>query len=193
MNVLIIYAHPNPNSYNHAILDSIEKSLRENNHLVRVKDLNQLNFDPVLDQHSLELNLQGTCPDDIKKEQQDVNWADAMIFIHPVWWYGAPAILKGWIDRVFSQGFAFDIVVEDGVQGPKGILQHKKIMVIETTASAKVWLDKAPYQTMLPATFRFCGIRHSSVKTLYGIPYLSEEQRKDVLVEVGAFVCKELR
>lgn len=60
-----------------------------------------------------------------------VSWADTIIVIHPIWWWGAPAILKGWVDRVFSHGFAYTY----GPKGPEGLLAGKKALVFTSSGS----------------------------------------------------------
>lgn len=102
MKVLTIFAHPNPKSFNRAVLDTVTGELRKKNAEVRVKDLYAMNFNPILSGSDFEQLLAGKVPDDIAAEQADVTWADVLIFIYPIWWIGQPAILKGWLDRVMT-------------------------------------------------------------------------------------------
>ena len=71
----------------------------------------------------------GNIPEDIKTEQDHVKWADVITFVNPVWWVGLPAVLKGYVDRVFSYGFACESV--DGA--PRGPLNGKKALLFCTT------------------------------------------------------------
>ena len=107
MNVLVVYAHPNPESFNKSILELVQAEFANRGDDVRVRDLYTEKFDPVLDESQLVLQTGGGIPADIKCEQDHVQWADAIVLIYPLWWFDRPAILKGWFDRVFTNGFAF--------------------------------------------------------------------------------------
>src|SRR5690606_28064634 len=130
---LIVIAHPNPNSFNQAIKARLVAELEAQNHQVRIRDLYTLGFDPVL---SLEELLrydsqEGELPADVKAEQEEILWAENLIYIYPTWWWSMPAVMKGYFDRVFVPGFAF----ESGDQGINGLLEGKKAWIIQTTGS----------------------------------------------------------
>ncbi|MCB1823075.1 MAG: NAD(P)H-dependent oxidoreductase, partial [Candidatus Competibacteraceae bacterium] len=126
MNILLVYAHPNPRSFNRALLETIDAELRERGHATCIRDLYQMRFRSVLDGEDLIRNWRGDLPDDIRQEQEAIRWAQGLVFIYPIWWFGPPAILKGWIDRVFVRKFAFDFT-ESGMQG---LLTHEKALII---------------------------------------------------------------
>lgn len=107
MNHLIVYAHPHEDSFNHAILNTAADALRANGHEVTIRDLYKLNFNPVLTSADTSAMRAGNTPDDIKTEQAHLAKADVISFIYPFWWTGLPAILKGYVDRTFSYGFAY--------------------------------------------------------------------------------------
>src|SRR5690349_25065224 len=115
MNVLLVYAHPEPRSLNGALKDFAAARLEASGHAVQVSDLYAMNwkasldasdsvvppigkrFDPSLDsKHAFENGLQS---EDIAREQQKLLWADAVILQFPLWWFSMPAILKGWVER----------------------------------------------------------------------------------------------
>jgi NAD(P)H dehydrogenase (quinone) len=102
MKHLIIYAHPNANSLNGQLKNILVEHLEQNSHELVVRDLYQLNFDPVLSLEDMAGQRAGIVADDVKQEQEYITWADCITFIHPIWWTGLPAIMKGYIDRVFS-------------------------------------------------------------------------------------------
>lgn len=123
MNVLIVFAHPDGQSLNGALKDITVGILEQNGHKVEVSDLYKKKFKAIADQddflvlknpmrfnyiseqyHALKNN---TFAADIVEEQRLVTWADLIIFQYPMWWTDAPAILKGWFDRVFSYSFAY--------------------------------------------------------------------------------------
>lgn len=125
MNVLVIYSHPNPASFNSAILGVVKDELARRDVSVKVKDLYAMNWNPVLSNFDLEQMAAGMVPDDIAREQEDVSWADLLIFISPVWWYSVTAIMKGYIERVMSLGFAY----EETDQGARGLMQGKRALL----------------------------------------------------------------
>ncbi len=148
VNVLIIYAHPNPSSFNAAIFNHVQKGLQETNHSVTVLDLYKEQFDPVLVFNEEETARYRTL----------VEEADTLLFIYPIWWWGMPAILKGFIDRIFVAGFAYKY---EGAL-PKGLLQGKKAWVINTLDSP-LWYVALLYRSadwimMKRGILRFCGI-----------------------------------
>jgi len=105
MNVLIVYANPNPKSFSHAILDTLDQALREKGHDTRINDLYQSGYKVIMDQEDMSMIYgEKKIPDDIIQEQQKVAWAQGLALIYPVWWFGPPAIVKGWIDRTFQNG-----------------------------------------------------------------------------------------
>ncbi|BDR57378.1 NAD(P)H-dependent oxidoreductase [Xylocopilactobacillus apis] len=127
MRILIIYSYPNHKSLNYSILKTARDNLKLNND-VKVLDLYQDNFDPALkfDQEHPR-HLLNDDPS-TKKYRDLVTWADEIVFIFPIWWAGVPAILKGFIDRVFVQGFAYQYEGKRMV----GLLKNKKAWIITT-------------------------------------------------------------
>jgi NAD(P)H dehydrogenase (quinone) len=113
-----------------------------------------------------------------------VSWAEGLVFVYPVWWFGLPAALKGWIDRVFLQGFAFAFTAE----GPKGLLRHKKALVLNTTGGPEENYDAAKakeiyIRPMTDGTLRFCGIPDVQHKTFFAVPYVPQGVREAMLAE----------
>jgi len=123
MRVLIVHAHPEPQSFNGAMTAVAAAALENAGHPVVVSDLYRMRFDPVSDRRNFtsvanpaRLKLQdeeahasahdGFAPD-LQAEMDKVAWCDALVLQFPLWWLGPPAILKGWIDRVFALGRAY--------------------------------------------------------------------------------------
>ncbi|MCK5921744.1 MAG: NAD(P)H-dependent oxidoreductase, partial [Methylococcales bacterium] len=171
MNILITYTHPAPKSFNHALLETVEKSLKEAGHTVRVKDLYAMpDFKVTLDGADFGQIMAGQTPADIKKEQEDVLWADGLVFIYPIWWFTMPAMLKGWIDRVMLNGFAFEYTDT----GARGLLTHKKALVIQTTGAPEMMLEQNKAVALLERPFtdgilRFVGINNIDYKAFFGV------------------------
>lgn len=159
MKVLVIYAHPNKESFNGAVLDNIQHGLESGKHEYKILDLYAEEFDPVLkfSNHEERKNLHN---DSATKKYRDlVTEAEHVIFIYPVWWYGPPAILKGFIDRVFVTGFAYTNVGRI----PKGLLTNKTAWVITTTGSPKWYTGlfrlNADWFIMKRAVLKFVGFK----------------------------------
>lgn len=144
MNVLIVYSHPSPTSLNAALKNTAVSTLEKLGHSVKVSDLYEMKFNPIADQNDFTelknpekfsyINEQyfasqnRTFSKDILEEQDKLTWADYVIFQFPMWWTEAPAILKGWFDRVFAYGFAYGPGAYD-----QGKLRGKKAMLSFTT------------------------------------------------------------
>ena len=102
MTHLIIYAHPNKQSFNHAILQRTVKASNKLGVETVVRDLYNLNFNPVLSWEEVKAAGQGIIPSEIQFEQQLITQAKLFTLIYPLWWMGFPAILKGYLDRLFG-------------------------------------------------------------------------------------------
>lgn len=187
MNVLIVYAHPNPKSFNHAVLETVREGLAEAGHSVRVKDLYAEGIKANLDASDFESFFGGKTPEDVLRQQADVSWAEGLVFVYPIWWFSTPGILKGWVDRVFSKGFAYDF----GEAGPVGLLRHRKALVLNTTGGAEATYEAQGMKPVLTVpmtagTLGFCGIRDVSSRTYFAVPSATDEERKAMLAEARA-------
>ena len=119
MKISLILAHPNKNSFNHAIANTALDALKMEGHTVFFHDLYQEGFDPVLPSDEIE---KGTnLPSNIKKYCNELIESEGIIIVHPNWWGQPPALLKGWVDRVFRPGIAYEFLEGDKGEGaPKG-------------------------------------------------------------------------
>jgi len=153
MNVLLVYAHPEPTSLNGALKDFAVQRLQAAGHQVQVSDLYAMRWKPTLDaQDSLDgadgnrfdpsLDSQhafanGRQSADIAAEQDKLRWADVVLLQFPLWWFSMPAILKGWVDRVYAYGFAYGVGEHSdlrwGDRYGEGTLAGKRAMLIVTT------------------------------------------------------------
>jgi len=158
MNYLVIYAHPNPLSLNHTLKETVVNTLTLAGHNVVVRDLNAIGFNPVLSLDDMAGQRAGIVTPDVATEQQHIQWADCLVFIYPIWWTGLPAIVKGYIERVFSYGFAYSY--NTGVQ--EGLLKGKKVLIINTHGKTHAeyeanGLGQALSQTSDAGIFIYCG------------------------------------
>ena len=193
MKYLIVYAHPNPKSFNHAILETISQELQKKKREFTVRDLYRIGFNPVLSTKDLLAIQNGAVPKDIKKEQNYISKADTLIFIFPIWWSAMPAILKGYIDRVFSLGFAYDITEDEVI----GLLKGKKVFIVTTTGASKEDYEKMGAFKMMNmsidmAIFQFSGMKVIGHKYFSSVPNVSQQDRKKMLKELKLLVKEKL-
>lgn len=158
MKNLIIYAHPNSGSLNHFFKQTIIETLQESNQEIEVRDLYEISFNPVLSLNDMSGQRMGKVADEVKTEQDFIVWADRIIFVYPIWWTGMPAIMKGYIDRVFSYGFAYRY--DQGIQ--KGLFKGKKAIIVNShgksnTEYEAMGMDKALSLTSDTGIFKYCG------------------------------------
>ena len=149
MNVLIVYAHPEPTSFNGAMKDLAVATLTAQGHRVEVSDLYAMGWNAVagpadidgpraetarfsLAREQTVAMENGTIAADIAAEQAKLTRADMVILQFPVWWFGMPAILKGWADRVFARGFAY----LPGRKYDTGMFKGKLALVAATTGTS---------------------------------------------------------
>ncbi len=144
-NVLIVHAHHEQGSFNGALTQRAREVLARLGHEVVVSDLYAMGFDPVSDRRNfttvkdakylkqqreeVHASKEGGFAEDIAKEMEKVERCDAMIFQFPLWWFGMPAILKGWVDRVFASGRVYGY----GKWYENGAFKGKRAMVSMTT------------------------------------------------------------
>jgi NAD(P)H dehydrogenase (quinone) len=160
MKHLIIYCHPNPNSLNSYLKKILAAHFEENNHEVIVRDLYALNFNPILSLEDMAGQRKGLVAPDVLSEQEFIREADCITFVHPIWWTGLPAVMKGYIDRVFTYGFAYRY--DQGIQ--KGLLADKKVVIINTHGKSKteyqqMGMDKALLLTADKGIYSYSGLK----------------------------------
>ncbi len=108
MRALVVYCHPRGESFTAAVRDVVMRKLAEAGAEVRLRDLYAEGFQPVLtaSEHEGYLDTPKN-REPVERDCRDLEWCDTLIFVYPTWWYGLPAMLKGWLDRVFLPDLAF--------------------------------------------------------------------------------------
>ncbi|WP_071394976.1 NAD(P)H-dependent oxidoreductase [Bacillus tuaregi] len=187
MKHLIIYAHPNHESLNHAILDKTAIVLEKLGHDYVIRDLYMMEFQPVLTLNDMTAIRAGTMPKDIQQEQEYIREAEVLTFIYPIWWTGLPAIVKGYVDRVFAEGFAYGI----GEKGHIPLLTEKKGLIINTQGHPNDVYDAMGMTEGMKATsdigiLDFVGIEPMEHLFFGSIGTLSEDENKGILKKVEA-------
>lgn len=157
MRVFIVFAHPEPQSLGGSLLRATVKELEAEGHEVQVSDLYAMHWKIQVDRSDFpklaadarlrvayasgEATFSDTLTDDVKREQEKLMWADTVILQFPLWWYSMPAILKGWVDRVYSMGFAYGIGEHNdkrwGDRYGEGQMLGKRAMVVVTVGGWK--------------------------------------------------------
>jgi len=109
MHALIVVGHHDPQSLTHALARQVVEGLASAGHTGEIADLASEGFDPRfgLADHAVH-RRQAAPPADVLKEQARIDRADALVLVFPIYWWSLPALLKGWVERVFSNGWAFD-------------------------------------------------------------------------------------
>lgn len=201
MNVLIVHAHPEPASFNGAMTRHAVAVLADAGHEVSVSDLYTMNFDPVSDRRNFTtvadakvLRLQteeahashhNSFVPELQSEMDKVARADLLILQFPIWWLGMPAIMKGWIDRVFAVGRAYG----GGRYFDGGIFRGKRAMCSVTVGGPKeVYSERGVYaeveDILFPihrGIFGFTGFTVIEPFVVYGPNRISQDERKEYL------------
>lgn len=194
-NVLLVYAHPYKNSRNHALRGTICQGLENAGFSVLLSDLYDLGFHAcagpadLLGEAALSGNFRksqrqayerGEFAPDIALEQQKIKQADAVIFQFPMWFFGMPAILKGWFDRVLTKGFAYGQDMEYESGGMRG----KLASVVMTTAAPMCDYTEhgkhGPLADILYPLLRcqlpYVGFNVAAPEVLYGVEGLGDQE-----------------
>jgi NAD(P)H dehydrogenase (quinone) len=191
MNHLIISAHPSEKSFSNYVASNLVSKSIENGWEVIWHDLYKSGFNPVLSPSDLQLLKDGVTPMDIKTEQQKIASAEIISVIYPLWWASFPGILKGYIDRVLSNGFAFQY----GKGGASGLLTEKKV-ILHTTMGNTVeeyqekGLIEAFKRSQGDEVFGFCGM---DVVGHYFYPQitLADEAQRDLFLSKALKVYQQ--
>lgn len=189
VKTLIVFAHPNPNSFNGAIRKRAEEEAKRAGGEVKVHDLNAMNFRPILLVDDFNELFSGRVPADVQPLQEDITWADNLVLVFPTWWSGVPAIMKGYFDRVLTNGFAYRY----GRNGVEGLLAGKKAVVFQTTGTPGDILEpagttRAMQKALDDGTLSFCGIEVVAHEMFYAVTTASDEERQEMLERVGAAI-----
>ncbi|MFM9328120.1 NAD(P)H-dependent oxidoreductase [Paenibacillus mesotrionivorans] len=162
MKLLIIYTHPNHESLNGAFLQQVIKGAGENGKIeeVRVTDLYGEGFNPVLVFNKQKRRRDLDKDPELVPYWDNIRWADKIVFIYPIWWGRPPAMLMGFIDRIFVSGFGYR---SNGGLLPEGLLKGKSVVCISTMMGPalylRLWLNNAHKMLMRKALFNYVGMK----------------------------------
>lgn len=191
MRALVVYCHPRDDSFTAAVRDVVLAKLAAAGAETRLTDLYARDFRPVLTAAEWSGYLdcpQNTAP--VQRDVDDLRWCDTLIFVYPTWWYGLPAMLKGWLDRVLLPDVAFRMPDREGGVIRPG-LHHITRLGVFTTCGASRWLTwfvGAPgRRTLTRGVGLLC---HPRKRSVFAAHYLMDsstpESRARHLARVGA-------
>ena len=194
MKALVVYSHPCAESFNAAIRDTVVETLQKAGNEVRLTDLYAIDFNPVMDaRERREYHDEAINERPIKQHIEDLFWCDTLVFVYPTWWFGLPAMLKGWVERVFIPHRTFRIPTAG--ESMQGRIQHVRRIAVITTCGATWWISKMMGEPGRKTLLR--GIRalcHPRCKTLYLAQYKmdssTDEGRKSYLQTVEKRLLK---
>jgi putative NADPH-quinone reductase len=140
LRLLVVFAHPSEQSFGAALFRAATDALGRNGHELRIRDLYREGFDPVLRPEHWQVYL--TEPEAnvarVSGHVEDLRWAEGLVVIYPTWFYGPPAILKGWLERVWLPGVTFEVAPTPRARA-RGKLQNIRLFVGITTSGSPWW------------------------------------------------------
>ncbi len=194
MKALIVYCHPSATSFNHAVLETVTDELTQAGAETRVIDLYAERFQPSLTLEDWTDYEDTSCNTDrIGPHVESLQWCDALIFVYPTWWFGQPAMLKGWLDRVLVPGVAFTMPCPENKRFGH-TLKHIKHLGVFTTCGASFWLTKligSPGKRILMRGLR--ALCHDKARTVFAAHYRMDFSTADSRARHLACVRKKMR
>jgi putative NADPH-quinone reductase len=188
MHTLVILAHPYAKSFCHALYERVVLALEQAGHTVDRLHLDGEAFDPVMRGADLAVYAKGESADPaVAAYQARIDAAQQLVFIFPIWWEVMPALLKGFVDKVFTKGWAY----EPARLGVQGHLGHVRRAVVVTTMNTPKWAYRWLYgdavqRTLVRGTLRKCGVRKVQWVALSPVSHVTHARREAWLNQVGA-------
>ncbi len=192
----MVHAHPLPESFSTALFRAVLEAAEGAGHEVRALDLHAEGFDPVMGEEERRTYNDGGPPADpaLQRHVDRLLWAEGLLFIYPTWWYGQPAMLKGWLDRVWRPGVAFHA---DPAGGPiRPGLPQVRLLGVVTTLGASRWVWSAvmgaPGRKTILRGLRACmGLRCRTFwLALHDMDSASQVRRERFLAQVRARIAR---
>lgn len=190
MRLLLVYCHPDPASYGAALRQAAVEALRSAGHELREIDLYAQGFDPVFSAAEKATYLSDTNQNilGVAAHVEALRWAEGWVVIYPTWFYGAPAMLKGWLERVWLPGVSFRIAkAKQRTIG--GELQNIRLFVGITTSGSPWWWLKVigdPGRSLFMKGLRPLYARSCRMKwlQLYNMNHVTQAERQAFVAKV---------
>jgi len=203
MNVLIVHAHPEIQSFTTAMKDTAVHALTATGHTVQVSDLYQMHWNPVASAddfgfrsnpdylvYALEQRenyKKGTLAPDIAAELEKLKWCDLLILSFPIFWFSMPAIMKGWVDRVMVSGYCYGgkrFYAQGGLRGKKALLAYSLGSRSHMFGPDSVHGDiDLMLRSLLRGTLGYVGFDVLPSFIAWHVPYISHEERVEYLAQ----------
>lgn len=194
MRIMLVLGHPAPGSLNHALAQRVRRTLEDLGHRVFYHDLCAEGFDPLLSASEFPRGV--ILGPVIDLHCAELAEADGIVIVHPNWWGMPPAVLKGWIDRVFRPGVAYEFLPGDGGEGvPRGLLKARRALVLNTSNTypereaavfgdplERIWKD---------CVFGLCGVTEVTRRS-FGVVAASTPAERAVWLSEAARLAAEL-
>ncbi len=191
MNILVVVAHPDRASFNHALAAAVAQAARNQGHDVVVHDLYAEAFDPILP--AAEFSKSAPIEPGLRRHCEQLAAADGIVVVHPNWWGQPPAILKGWIDRVVRPGVAYTFEEGDAGEGvPVGLLRARTAVVLNTSNTPPQREQQAfgdPLEEIWKrCVFDLCGVKDVRRRTYSVVVTSTPEVRARWLADAADLV-----
>ncbi len=184
MRYLLVYCHPVPNSFASALRGTAERVIGAAGHELRIIDLYAEGFDPVMTRTERERYLSDGAANAalVAPHVEALGWAEGLIFVFPIWFYGPPAMLKGWLERVWLPGVAFEVPRFKGDRA-RGRLQNIRRLVVITSSGSPWWwlkLIRDPARNLFARGLRVLFNRSCRVEwlQLYDMNNATDDDRR---------------
>ena len=190
---LVVYCHPDDGSFVRAVRDRVTTALRSQGAEVRVDDLYADGFDPAFTETDHRRHLEPGADPSLQRYVADLLWCDTLVVVYPTWWSGQPAMLKGWIDRVWVNGVAWDL--PPGSDRIERRLTNVRRLVAVTTHGSSKWVNaiegESGKRTITRSLRSLCHPRSRATWiAMYGVDASSPEQRARFLDRVERRVAR---
>ena len=187
MRALVVYCHPLTDSFGAACRDRALAGLVAGGHEVRLTDLYADGFEPAMPLAERLTHADPGVPPELQRYADDLAWAEALVLVYPTWWGGQPAMLKGWIDRVWVAGVAWELPAGSAVLRP--LLRNVRRIVVVTTHGSSKLVNSLQGEGGKRTAFRsirlMCSLRtRTTWCALYGLDRATAEQRERFLDRV---------
>lgn len=184
---LVVYCHPSPECYVGAVRDSVVAGLSRGGAEVRRTDLYAEGFDPTMSEQEHGAHLQPGTDPSIAGHARDLQWCDTLVLVYPTWWSGQPAMLKGWIDRVWVNDVAWTL--PDGSNRLRPALRNIRRLVAVTTHGSPKYINaiegETGKRTITRSLRTMCHpLARTTWLSLYGVDTSSPQQRAAFLERV---------
>jgi NAD(P)H dehydrogenase (quinone) len=208
MKIFIVHAHPESQSFCSAMKDKAVETFQNLGHEVQVSDLHQMKWNPVASGNDFEVRSQpdylvyaleqreayksGQLSPDIQAEIEKLKWCDLLIFNFPMYWFSVPAIMKGWIDRVFVSGLCYGgkrFYDQGGLKGKKGLLAFtlggREYMFGDDRIHGEMQTMLRP---LLRGSMAYVGLSVLPPFIGWHVPYITDEDRHSLLEQYQTYL-----